>query len=54
MVAEQVAAMAEAVLGHPVRAWQQPRRALMPMAAVEVKEIVWEPTLPPQLLCMVI
>ena len=26
----------------------------MPVAVVEVEEIVWEPTTPPQLLCMVI
>ena len=26
----------------------------MPVAIVEVEEIVWEPTTPPQLLCMVI
>ena len=54
MGAKQVAVMAKAALGHPVQAWQQPRRALVPVAAVEVKEIVWEPTSPPQLLCTVI
>ena len=54
MVVEQVAAMAKAVLGHPIQAWQQPRRVHVPVATVKVKEIVWEPTPPPQLLCTVI
>ena len=54
VVAEQVATMAEVALGHPVRAWQQLRRAPVPVVAIEVEEIVQEPTLPPQLLRTVI
>jgi len=54
VVAEQVAATAKVALGHPVQVQQQPRRASLPVAAVEVEEIVQEPTLPPQLLRTVI
>jgi len=46
VVAEQVVATAELALGLHVRARQQPRRVPLSVAAVEVKEIVWEPTLP--------
>jgi len=42
-----VTTMVEAVLGHRVRAWQQPRRAPVSVATVEVEEIVQEPTPPP-------
>ena len=54
MVAEQVAAMAEVALRHPVSARQQPRRVPVLVATIEVEGIVREPTLPPQLLRTVI
>ena len=57
-VAEQAASAAASTMGvaleHFVQAQQQPRRAPLLVAAMEIKEIVWEPTLPPQLLRMII
>ena len=58
MAAEQApsigASIAEAMLGRPVRALQQPRRASVLVVTIDIEEIVRETTLPPQLLCTVI
>ena len=48
------ASMAQIGLEHPVRAQQQPRRAPLRLAVVEVEEIVREPAQPPQVLRTVI